>query len=971
MVRGLAGIALLIFILCNSTHAAGPQWGTTVVGIQLDTDAHLSIENFSAQIAQKVGQPLDRSKISESLKNLFATGRFVDLRAESEPKGEGVEVVFVGRAQYFVGMVSVDGAPGVLTPGSLTSTTRLRLGQPLTESDLSKAHEHLAATLAEEGYYQPKIIHAVQSDTDSQEAEVKFTIVPGRPATLAKIEFEGHPVFPNDRLVAISHLRLGHRLTSNRLERALLKIHQFYVNQGHLQAYTRVESRPYDSARHIEKLVLLVEAGPLIRVHVIGARLSTGNMKQLLPMFSDGVTDDFALQQGQRNLEDHFQRQGYFSVKAKGERNVNPNSQEIDITYHVTLGPAGEFDGYAFKGNKAFADYELSPLLSLQVKDFPFTWSGAFSHTLLEHDVTTLKTYYQAQGFAEVKVNPRLENNYANLPNHLFVVFEIVEGPRQYVGHLTLDGVDLAMRKQIESTLPAKTGQPYSPANAEAIRQSILTFLGNTGFNSPTVTWKASPVSPTNDVDLSYDIHPGLQVRVQRIVLMGNQHTRSGIIRRQVLFRPGEPLRQSDVFESQRKLYDLGIFNQVQIGAQNPQTSETHQTMLVKVEEGRRWTVGYGGGIEFQRLGSNQPQGSLQVSPRLSLDVSRLNVGGRGQTFTIRGRLSNLETSAGTSYLIQHLPTRYDLSLRVTGLFDRSRDVETFSAERSEGSISLEKHYGPSTLLVGRYTYRKVLVDSSTLHISPDQIPLLSRPARIGLVGMSFIKDQRDNPADATQGAYTLVDFGISASKLGSQANFLRFSGQYSTYYSLGRHLVFARNTRIGIESPYGALRKVIIPASATAPAQVLFTHDIPLPERFFMGGSESDRGFSINQAGPRDPITGFPVGGNALFLNSFELRIRVEENRLGFALFHDFGNVYSNGRVMRLLKFGQNSPTDLNYTSHAIGVGIRYNTPIGPLRLDVGYNLNPPRFQVQNSGGLGVSQLSHTQFFLGVGQTF
>ena len=199
----------------------------------------------------------------------------------------------------------------------------------------------------------------------------------------------------------------------------------------------------------------------------------------------------------------------------------------------------------------------------------------------------------------------------------------------------------------------------------------------------------------------------------------------------------------------------------------------------------------------------------------------------------------------------------------------------------------------------------------------------------------------------------------------------MRLSAQYSTYYSLGRHLVFARNTRIGIESPYGPLQRVDIPASATAPAQVVFTHDIPLPERFFMGGSESDRGFSINQAGPRDPLTGFPVGGNALFLNSMELRIRVQENRLGFALFHDFGNVFSSVREMRLLKVSQNSPTDLNYASHAIGVGIRYNTPIGPLRLDVGYNLNPPRFQVQNPSGLGVSQLSHTQFFLGVGQTF
>ena len=203
----------------------------------------------------------------------------------------------------------------------------------------------------------------------------------------------------------------------------------------------------------------------------------------------------------------------------------------------------------------------------------------------------------------------------------------------------------------------------------------------------------------------------------------------------------------------------------------------------------------------------------------------------------------------------------------------------------------------------------------------------------------------------------------------GSEANFLRFTGQYATYYRLSSHLVFARNTRFGFESPYGSPEKILL--NPGEPNQYIYTDSLPLPERLFMGGSDSHRGFSINQAGPRDPQTGYPIGGNALFFNSLELRVRMAQQRLGIVLFNDTGNVFTTIRHMRLLKFNQNSPTDLDYDSDAVGVGLRYKTPVGPLSFDVGYNLNPPRYQVATNPGVEVRRLSHFQFFLSVGQSF
>lgn len=322
------------------------------------------------------------------------------------------------------------------------------------------------------------------------------------------------------------------------------------------------------------------------------------------------------------------------------------------------------------------------------------------------------------------------------------------------------------------------------------------------------------------------------------------------------------------------------------------------------------------------------------------------------------------------SYLIPHLLTQHDLNMRVNLLADRSRDVLTFTADRKEASVSLDKRFSSRTLLQVHYSVRRVSVLDISNRVSAEQKFLLSRPARIGMVGISYANDHRDDPVDATRGSYSLADLGLSWSKFGSEADFFRLNGQNSTYYRLGNHLVFARITRLGIQTPYGGLHKVIESQGSQAPI-ILYTHDIPLPERFFMGGSESHRGFSINQAGPRDPQTGFPIGGNALFLNSLELRVPFAEGRLGLVLFHDAGNVYSSIRTLRLLKVTQSSPRDFDFTSHAVGMGVRYKTPVGPLRLDVGYNLNPVRFQVIQNGAVEVQRLSNFQFFIGVGQTF
>jgi outer membrane protein assembly complex protein YaeT len=967
-------LALWLSFPCRfhaQTSESGVQlWGQPVLDIRLRSDASLSMAEFAGLVTQETAQPLDPSKVNESLKRLFASGRFAELRAEGEPGPGGVHLVFVARTQFFVGVVQVQGTPSSMEPRILVTSTRLRLGQPVSEEILVAGQRHISEALAANGYYRATVRYHLHPDPATLEAGVTYSIFAGKPARFSGVEFQGHPGFSTSKLAKVAGWRHGAQLTSARVERGLFKLRQFYVARHHLQATASIRKRQYDSSLDTESLLVKVETGPVVDVHLEGAKVSRSALKSLLPVYRDGVVDGPSLDHSARILEDYFQQKGYFSAAVTAKQEFHAESQTLDLTFQVNRGRQGEFDGYGFEGNKAIPAAQLLAVVSRPAQGL-LTRTPLYNRTLVENKVAALTALYQSRGFLEARVSPLVNDHYHELAGHWFVTFRIEEGLQTTVRQLELKGISADMRNALWPSLQTKPDQPYSPGRVASDRDVISDYLANLGYVQAEVNWRASPPSEQHRVDVDFSVELGRQERIRRIVVLGNQHTRAGIIRRELVIRQGQPLSQDNVAESRSHLYELGMFSQVQIAPQDSPRSETEKTVLVAVDEARRWTLGYGGGLEVQRLGSNNPQGTFKASPRLSLDLRRIDVGGRDQTYTLWGRLSYIDTGAGTTYVIPNLLNRRDLNLRISGIAEISRDVLTFTDKQEGATLTVENRSSPSTALSARYNFSYVQALDLSGRISPSEAALLSKPARVGGFGGSFIRDRRDDPLDATRGSYTLADAGIMYKGFGSEANFVRLMAQNATYYQVTPHLVFARNTRVGMESPYGSPERISV-----APNQYITTDSLPLPERLFMGGSNSDRGFSINQAGPRDPQTGYPIGGNALFFNSVELRLRMAQQGLGLVLFNDTGNVFTTIRRMRLLQFSQARPLSdvdaLDYDSDAVGIGLRYKTPVGPLSFDVGYNLNPPRYQVvPSTGPVEVQQLARFQFFLSVGQSF
>ena len=575
------------------------------------------------------------------------------------------------------------------------------------------------------------------------------------------------------------------------------------------------------------------------------------------------------------------------------------------------------------------------------------------------------------------------------------------------VGNLQIVGNEVALNSSFPE-LNISPGQAFGYSKINEDREIILNYYFNNGFPDATfdASAKRSPDDP-NHRDVVYTIHRGDQVIVDQVYVAGMVHTRDFIVQREIQVKPGDPLSQVDMLNTQKRLYDLGIFSQVDTAVQNPGSNESKKNVLVNVQEAKRYTFNYGLGLEFQTgqptVNGTNPLGETGVSPRVSFGVTRLNFRGLNHTIAFKANVGRLQQRGLLSYDAPRLLDNPNWRLTFTTYYDNTVDVTTFTSQRLEGSVAAEQTISKTSIMTYRLTYRRVKASDITNTISPDQIPLLSLPTRVGIPNFSYIRNKRDNDLESTKGNYTTIDGGVASTYFASETDFGRLLVQNSTYHALGksreRKFVLARSTRIGVEIPFG---RTFMPqpgeeCDTPQPGEAAC---LPLAERFFSGGGNSHRGFGLNQAGPRDPITGFPLGGTGLFLNNIELRtppptLPFFQDNMSFAIFHDMGNVFTNGHDMfhNLLQWSQKDPgvclhqstasqCNYNYISHAIGVGVRYKTPVGPVRFDFGYNLNPPAFPSCNitlaqgqttcpAANFEGQHASHFNVYFSIGQTF
>ena len=1000
--------------------------GKVVQSIEIPGAAERDREHILQLLPQKVGEPLDRGRVRESIRTLYATGRFADIQAVVAPSGEGVTLAFTTTANFFVGAVEVEGAPARPTSNQIVNSSKLQLGELYTQEKLDRALENVRQLMQENGYYRARVTAESVSNPATQQVNILFHISRGEQARVGEVRVTGTSGLSSLEVQDKAHMNRGDRLTGERVRGSLQRLRKRFQKQNRALAQVSIAEQLYHPETNSVDFTFQIDPGLVVVIYARGYHISRGALRKEIPVYEENAVDDDLLNEGRRNLLNYMQTRGHFEAKVDIQKEAD--AKTMRVIYQIDPGTLHKLVLVEITGNRDFLDTaKLRSYLQIQAAS-RFLSHGRYSESLLKSDVATLEELYRSSGFRQVQIQTKVDDNYHGVANKLAVHIHIEEGVRTRVGGLHVLGTQKIAVNELPE-LSTQPGQAYSEQDLANDRERILNFYFDHGFPNAAleITTKPSEHQP-NQEDVTYTIQEGERFTVNRVMVAGTEHTRDYVLQRELQVHEGEALSQQDLLGTQTRLYDLGIFSQVDTAVQNPEGTDPQKNVLVQVQEAKRYTFTYGIGLEFQtgQPGGSTAQGTTGVSPRVEFDVTRLNVGGRNQTLTFQSHVGRLQQRGLVSYAIPKLFDNDKFKLIYTAFYDNSLDVATFTSQRLEGKIDLRQQFGNSGTEPGtrpgpnamtyRFDFRLVKASHFPAKgFSPGEITLLSLPARVGGPGFTFIHDKRDNPLESTKGSYFTLDGFASATYFGSEADFGRALGQLSTYYAFGRkgktghQFVFARSTSIGLQQPFGGTRVVTPGACPTNPN----TNEsicqgislIPLPEQFFAGGGNSHRGFGLNQAGPRDPGSGFPVGGTALFVNNLELRFPQTTlpylgEGFGFAIFHDMGNVFTapHDMLKGLMRWHQPDPaqcllsggtpnhrcyTQFNnsgydYTSQALGVGLRYKTPIGPLRFDFGYNLNPTRYfqgSSFDSSGQPITfetpRLRHFNVFFSIGQPF
>ena len=454
------------------------------------------------------------------------------------------------------------------------------------------------------------------------------------------------------------------------------------------------------------------------------------------------------------------------------------------------------------------------------------------------------------------------------------------------------------------------------------------------------------------------------QARISRVVYMGHKRTRQSLMQRSANLWPEEPLSEGKLLQGESNLYDAGIFDWSSVGPRKQITTQSDEEALIKVHESKRNSITYGFGFEISRRGGNVPTGTVAVpglptiglkgakvlpsentfvSPRGSVAFTRRNMLGLGQTAAISLLVARLDQRLLLTYTDPHFRhSSWETLTSISG--ERTTENPLFEARLADASLQFQRFLDQKKTIQLQLSY-----DFNHTTLTQLLVPALVLPSdrnvRLSYVSSTVIHDTRDKPLDAHKGVYQTLDFRIVPSAFGSSADFTRLLAQYA-YYKPVHGLIFANSVRLGLTAPFA-------------------NSDVPTSQRFFSGGGTTLRGFPTNEAGPiryvpfcqkatpnpsTCPQIAVPVGGNQLFILNSELRYPIPIiNNLGGVVFYDGGNVY------RRINF----PEFVDSYTNTVGLGLRYTTPIGPVRFDIGRNLNP------------VAGISKTQFFITLGQAF
>jgi outer membrane protein insertion porin family len=950
--------------------------GQPVAAVELAGQPGLDTSRFESLVAIKPGQPFDKQKIDQTIASLKSSGAAKEVELEVRPQPEGIRVMFVLQPAIYFGIFNFSGT-GRFAYSRLLQVADYPPRGVYSGIDVTNTTNLLEHFFKQNGYFQAEVHPVLRNDTVHKLVNVDFQVNLKRHAKFGKLMFDGAPPELQSQLqhdltswrarLREAAVRHGKSYSWRTLQKATQYLESKLIDANYLGSRAQVAGAEYDPATNRADVHFKITLGRLAHVKVEGAHLWSRTRHKLLPMYEQAGLDPEIIQEGRDNLASYFQKKGFFDVTVNAETQQAGPAE--NIVYHVNKGQRHKVTSVQIVGNHALSDTDLRGHIKVEkASRIPFLSHGQFSDQLVHESSSNLEKIYKAEGFSSVKVTPEITKSGGNIT----AKFHIDEGPRDLVGALRIEGNQtVPIDKLVPQGLKVAEGQPYSSKKVDQDRNQIMAQYLRMGYLNASFRARASKINKDpHKLEVVYEITEGPRVIIDSIATLGAVHTRQSLINRTTELKAETPLREDELFAAESRLYNLNnVFDWAEIDPRRQITTQTDEDVLVKVHEAKRNSIQYGVGFEVINRGGSIPSGTVAVGglppvglpstfktsektfwgPRGTFQYTRNNFRGLGESLSIGVLGARLDQRLGMSYNDPYFfGSDWSSSVSLSG--ERDSENPIFTSRFADFGLQVQKPLNrlKTKTLTLRYDYRQTALGNLLI---PQLVPAQDLHVRLSTLGASYSYDTRDNALDAKKGVYETAEFDLNLKGLGSDVDFARLRGQYAYYKGIGAGITWANSLRIGVAQPFSGSR-------------------VPTSELFFSGGGSTLRGFSLNGAGeqrsvpvcsnPSDASTctqiQVPDGGRQLLIINSELRIPMPitfpspiNRNLGFAALYDGGNVFPS------VGFHHFAPI----YSNSIGIGLRYSTPLGPVRIDVGHNLNAP------------AGIKSTEYFITLGQAF
>jgi outer membrane protein insertion porin family len=705
---------------------------------------------------------------------------------------------------------------------------------------------------------------------------------------VAHIVVKGNRRVEKDAILGVMQTREGEILLPAHLREDLKAIYKMgYFTDVRLDASDTPEGRI---------LTVLVKEKPAIReIMVEGNRkLKKDKILEVMNLKPFSVASEGAIKEDINKVQQAYREKGYYEAQITYDL-MPAGEHEVNLVLRVNEGGKLAVKSIDFEGNQAFSSKNLRKVMETQERGFfaPVAWitgAGKLNRDVLERDLEKVAAFYYNHGYIKAKVGePKVDIK----GNWIYITVPVEEGPEYHVGKIDMLGDLLEDKDKLVKLLKTPKDEVYSREVLQEDLTTLADFYADHGYANADIVPLIKEDNEKMVVDVTFDIHQGQKVYFERIDIGGNVKTRDKVIRRELRVYEQDLFSATNLKESIRNLRRLEYFEDVNF-ATTPGSAPDHMNLKITVKERPTGTFGLGAGYSTQ----DRLVGMVEVSQN--------NLFGRGQQVKISGIIGSISHRFRASFVEPYLFDR-PLSFGLDA-FNWEREYDEYN-RISKGGVLRLSH--PLTWKYTRLFWMYRFENVQLQNLVPGASQTLVQAAKIhNTSATSFVirRDSRDSLFAATKGSDNSLS--VEMAGLGGDTAFVRYIAETGWYFPLKWNVVGVLHARAGgmNKLPWGAM---------------------PAYELYYLGGIDTIRGFKYAEISPRDPATNDRIGGPRFLQFNQELRFPLFK-KLGITgtIFFDAGNVYGPNYIGPFLRT-------------TAGLGFRWFSPMGPLRVEWGYNLS------------------------------